>query len=411
MSAPVAYDRLTLLARASVEAARYAAEDQDARKDACRAARATVADDQRTQEIDRGRTLLFAGGATTARPEIEDDAGQVELLMKERAALQLQLETERAGQAGSNEAFSALQKEHGEAQEALRLQQGQLRELRDERSSLLKNISDIEAQLRKQVNETEQVQLKFEKLKGSRQVMSDQATDHAERIAELESDNERLRVQLEQALRERDKRVAEAAEEVAEAREETGDAFLMQLWQRMHKDFPEVFVDTHTPTRETFEHLCNAVIELVSCVATIERHVHQSLKDLRQVGEQTDKLNHFYIMFTKNPGLFETFRDYVITGKRKNNCFQLLRAQQTWARAFATGLYKVIVRSPVVIGEELNTKDWPIKTGFTVSEEAAIGKYYKETASKQIPEKLGTRFRRHAAAMVYEDYADLMTRR
>lgn len=286
-----------------------------------------------------------------------------------------------------------------------------MRELRTERSGLLSTISDLESQVRKQVNETEQVNLRYEKLKSSRQVMSDQATDHAERIAQLEEENEKLKVQLEQALRERDKRVAVAADEVAEAREETGDAFLKQLWQRMNKEFPEVFVDTHTPTRATFEHLSTATVELLSFVATIERHVHQSLKDLRQVGQQSDKLNHFYIMFTKNPGLFDTFRDYVITGKRKNNCFQLLRAQQTWARAFATGLYKVIVRSPVVISDELSTKDWPIKTGFTVSEEAAIGKYYKETACKQIPEKLGTTFRKHAAEMVYEDYDDLMKRR
>ena len=77
-------------------------------------------------------------------------------------------------------------------------------------------------------------------------------------------------------------------------------------------------------------------------------------------------------------------------------------------RAFASGPYKAIVRSPVTIADEMNYRNWPLKTGFTRGEEAAIGEYYKQTALKTIPEKLGTLFRKQAADMAYEDYNNLM---
>lgn len=410
----VATDRLALLARARVESCRYEAPDRELRERACLEAVATIGPKQRRQQ--RGeleRFVVRSGGADDARrpPGLGEETSQVAELLKARAALELKLQSETDQRTEVEKMLAEQQQKHRQAQETLALQQRKLREMQEERSGLLGNISQLEAQLRREINEKEQINLKLQKVTSTRQTMSDQASEHAEQINRLEAENEKLRVQLEQALRTRDKEVSVAREEIAEAKEGTSEALMQALWQRLHKAVPEVFIDTHVPTTRTFENLADSYTEMLRTVAVLERHVHQVLKDLRQVGQQNDKLNHFYIMFTKNPGLLETLRDYLTTGKRRGNYVNLLRAQQTWARAFATGLYKVIVRSPVMIGEELNCKNWPIKTGFTVSEEAAIGKYFKEKACKEAPEKLGTRFRRAAAEMVYEDYDDLMKRR
>ncbi|GAG49430.1 unnamed protein product, partial [marine sediment metagenome] len=103
-------------------------------------------------------------------------------------------------------------------------------------------------------------------------------------------------------------------------------------------------------------------------------------------------------------------RDYLSSGKRKGNFCNLLRAQQVWARAFGSGAYKAIVRSPVLIGEELNYRSWPVETGVFVTEDVAVGKFFKEKVYKEAPEKVGTTLRRHAADMAYEDYNNLMKR-
>jgi hypothetical protein len=410
---PVATNRLAVLARAAIEGRRFQAADRAARDKACGDAVATIAEKQRPKRGQELEPYMVGAQSPSARggARLGQETTQVEELLKARAALALRLQSQSDQRSEVEKALASEQRQHGEARETLALQQRKLREMQEERSGLLSEVSQLESKLRIQINEKEQVDLKLQKVQGTRQVMSDQASDHSERINALETENEKLRVQLQQALRERDKEVSVARDEVVEAREDTAEAFLKELWGRLNKSVPDVFIDTHIPTRKTFEQVADSYVEFLGVVSTMERHVHQVLKDLRQVGQQNDKLNHFYIVFTKNPGLLDTLRDYLTTGKRKGNYTNLLRAQQTWARAFATGLYKVIVRSPVMISEELSFKDWPIKTGFTVSEEAAVGKYFKETACKEVPEKLGTRFRKHGADMVYEDYDDLMKRK
>lgn len=410
---PVATDRLALLTRAAAEARRYAAPQRETVLKACTDAVGTIDPKQRrprSRELER-YAVKSDGRSAGGGVRLGEQTSQTAELLKVRAALELELSTERDQRSQASRALEAEQAEHRQAQEALALQQRKLREMQQERSSLLSNVSELESRLRKQINETEQLELKLDKLKNSRQSMSDQATEQAELINQLREQNEKLKVQLEQALKVRDHEVAEAHEQRAAAEQSTAETWMKELWALLHKQVPELFIDTHVPTHKTFEHLAESYVEFLSAAETMERHVLQVLKDLRQVGQQNDKLNHFYIMFTKNPGLLDALREFLTTGKRKNNFANLLRAQQTWGRAFATGLYKVIVRSPVVIGQELSPKDWPIKTGFTVSEEAAIGKYFKETASKQVPEKLGTMFRKQAADMIYEDYDDLMKRR
>lgn len=188
-------------------------------------------------------------------------------------------------------------------------------------------------------------------------------------------------------------------------------AALREIWEQLRTVAPEVFVESHQPTRETFAHLGEALAELLASALLTEAHVHQMLRDLRQVSDEQDKLNHFYILLTKNPGLTQTLRDFVVGGRRMGNFTNLLRSQQAWSRALASGLYKLVVSSPTLIADVLNPKLWQLKRGALETEDAAVGRYFRENVSKTAPEALGTQFRQKAGDLSYDDYNDLMRRR
>ncbi len=413
-SESLAPGRLATLARAAIEGRRYAAPDQAGLDDACAHAFGKVNEKQRAAVADEVARLLAGRvtpvGAVAAAPGGAEKGSAVELL-RQRASLELQLKAEQEKRKDVEKAYHREQAEHREAVEALSLQQRKLKELQGERSKLLSEVGGLESKLRVQISATEQAELKYDKLKASRRAVGDQATEQAEQINALTAENEQLKQELEAALKERDRDVASAKGAVDQAEQARAETAFKRLWGRMGGEVPDVFVETNVPTEATFEQLCDAFVELLRTLAVLELHVHHLLRDLRQVSEKSDKLNHFYIMFTKNPGLLETLRDYLVSGKRKGNFVNLLRAHQAWARAFASGTYKVIVRSPVTIADELNYKSWPIETGFMKTEDAAVGEYYKENVVKTAPEKLGTLFRKQAAEMAYEDYNDLMKRR
>lgn len=407
-------DRLTLLARAAHEARRYASADGEAISNCWRTTYSEYDRKARRTTLGEAEPLFTTSGTAGRRVSSrasERAESELESALKARAATDLDLQRERELRRDAEKKVDAQQVELFEARESLALQQRRIRELQEERSKLLDGMGQLESQQRRQANELDQVKLDFEKLKSKRQAMGDQAIGHVEKIQQLEAEVAQLRAELEGTRQLRDREIGAERERVVTAEGQTEGSAFRELWGRMSKEAPQVFPDTHTPTRQTFEHLCDSYVDFVQAFGVLERHVMQLLKDLRQVGEQSDKLSHFHIMFDKNPGLFDTLREYLTTGRRKGNYANLLRAHQTWARAFATGLYKVIVRAPNTIEEAMHFKHWPIKTSFTVGEEAAIGKYYKETALKQIPEQLGTRLRKQAGEMAYEDYDDLMKRR
>jgi hypothetical protein len=407
--------RLALLARAAIEGHRYAAAECRDLDELRNQTVGRLTKKQRPAVLEEVEQLIPEAGARQASSEGlrlgKAEPGGVPELLRQRAGLELKLETGQQQRKELEQAYKREQAEHRGAVETLSLQQRKLKELQEERSRLLSEVGALESKLRVEINATEQAELKYQKLKASRQIMGDQATEQAEQINALKAENDRLKQELEAALKERDKDVASAKGAVAAAEDARAETAFNRLWERMRGEVPEVFVETIVPTEETFEQLCDAFVELLRTLVVLELHVHHLLRDLRQVSEKSDKLNHFYIMFTKNPGLAETLRDFLVTGKRKGNFMNLLRAQQAWVRAFASGTYKVIVRSPVTIADELNYKSWPIPTSFIKTEDAAIGEYYKQTAQKTIPEKLGTLFRKQAADTAYEDYNDLMKRR
>jgi DNA repair exonuclease SbcCD ATPase subunit len=345
-----AAERLTALARAAAEGRRYAAPERAGLDEARDRALATLDQKKRSAVLEEVEPLIGkraapppAVAAAPGEGPSKTSAGE---LLRERASLQLRLQAEEEKRKEVEQARAHAQKEHREAIEALALQQRRVKELQADRTNLLSEISGLESKLRVQVNATEQAELKYEKLKASRQVMGDQATEQAEQINALKAENGQLKRQLEAVLQERDRDVAGAKGVAEQAEEARAEVAFQRLWARMRAEVPEVFVETHVPTEKTFEELCDALVEFLRTFVVLELHVHHLLRDLRQVSEKSDKLNHFYIMLTKNPGLVETLRDYLVTGKRKGNFMNLLRAHQAWVRAFASGTYGSRPASP-----------------------------------------------------------------
>jgi len=410
---PPPASRVALLTRAAIEAQRYTAPAAAVLNDLCDHTLERLDDAVRTAALERFAGLTPAPAAPTAGasgPTLGGPGGGSEL-MRQRASLELKVQTEAEKRSDVERTLEKERTEHREAVEALALQRRKLKESEDERSRLLTQIAQLESKLCAQINATEQVEMTLERLKASTQAVGGQATEQAERINALQAEIEHLRAEREAALKTRDADVSQAASRAGQAEQARADVAFARLWGRMQRDVPDVFAETIVPDEGTFERLCDALVESLRVLAALELHVHQLLRDLRQVGDRSDKLSQFYIMFTKNPGLLDALRDYLVNERRKGNFVNLLRAQQAWARAFATGTYKTIVRSPVAVAAELNYKSWPLKTGFTKTEDAALGEYFKASVQKIVPEKLGTLFRKQAAETAYEDYDNLMKRR
>lgn len=368
-----------------------------------------LSEEDRAAVAERWRALLGPLPGEGEGPRASPRAGgEMQDLLQERAALRLKLQSEAARYSDLESAHRREQSNHKEAIESLGLQQKKIKELQESRSQLLEDLSRVEAQLRRQINDTEQWQLRYEKLKGSRGAIGDQVTGQAEQINALRAENEELRAQIEATRKDRDRQTADAEAAARTAEGKTADAAFQQLWQKMAKEAPTVFLETHVPNMQTFSRLCDAMVEFVRAFGALEGHVHEKLRDLRQVGDESDRLNRFYLMLRKT-GLQPTLCEYLSSGRGKGNFTNLLRAIQAWSRAFGTGLYKVIVQSPAVIAEELNWRKWPIKTGGVFgNEDVAIGRHFKETAQRNVPDVVGNRLRKQAGEMSHEDYNSLM---
>ncbi len=411
---PLDPDRLALLSRAALESQRFAAPDREPAVRAAGAACGRIEAPERAKWVEESRRLWPARteARSSAAPAQAVQLGGAQDAMRQKASLELKLAAEVDKLRGAEAALRREQDDHKQAMESLALQQKRIKELQDERAQLLSNLSELESKLRLQISETEQANLKFDKLKTSRQLMGDQATEQLSQINALREENERLRQQMEAMLRERDRKVETAQAAAQEAQSETADSAFGRVWSRLRAAAPEVFLETHVANEKSFERLADVVVDMLRAFVVMEMHVHQLLKDLRQVGAEGDKLSHFYMMLTKNPGVLDTMRNFLVTGKGGGNLTNLLRAEQAWTRAFSSGMYKALaVRSPAILSELMNPRSWPIKTSFTTSEEAAVGKYYKETAYKSLPEKAASELRKHAADMAYEDYNELMKRK
>lgn len=405
-------ERMGVLARLLIERDRGGASSPTVIDDIWRGQLGAIAEKERPNAAQQAAPLMYqprgkAGGAGSA------PGGAVDMpeVMKQKASLELQLQTVTDRAREMERKLKRYESDGAEASQSLSLQQKKIKELQDERSKLLDNIHELESKLRGQTNETEQVQIQLQKLQASRQSMGDQATEHIEQIAALKAEIEDLKRQLaeSQATHHRDTTTAET--KIADAESRTGEAVMLGVWQRMQKQVPELFVETHVPKQRTFESMGDAFVEFVRAWAEMELHVHHMLRDLRQVNDPNDRLNKFHMQFKRMPSLVETLRDFLVSGTRAGNFTNQLRALRAWSRAFTSGIHKVILKAPFVLSEELNPRNWEYSKGMMESEEAAIGKHFKQSVSKELPDKLGGIFRRQASELSYEDYNELFKRR
>src|SRR3990170_732430 len=155
-------------------------------------------------------------------------------------------------------------------------------------------------------------ELKLQKERESHKSIGDQTLSQTEQITALQGEVERLKKLSETTLRDRNVKVEVAKAEAAVAESQTADAAFVALWKQLSREMPEVFTETHVPTQKTFEQLCESYVEFVRTLAIIEAHVHQMLRDLRQVGDPTDRLSTFYVMFL----VYDSTRWMILHGRR-----------------------------------------------------------------------------------------------
>jgi hypothetical protein len=217
-----------------------------------------------------------------------------------------------------------------------------------------------------------------------------------------------LRRRLEDTLQERDRATDNARRNVADALSRTADAAYAALWSRLNASLPDVFSDTHVPTRETFERLADAIVTMFRLATYQERCVLQKLYELKDVTQQNDPLFGFLTML-KRISLVSAAREFIAGGRNPEGFDRLMRSHQAWAEALATGLYKLIVRSPDLIRDEINPRTWPLKS--PAAPDADVGRYLRQTGMQAIPDKLGTQFRRLAGQLAHQDYEFIIRER
>lgn len=346
--------------------------------------------------------------AAGSAPE-EKESLSVSEEARRRAAVELELEAARREIEELRRQHQQEIRHRQDAEETLTRQRTRVQELEGQRGKLLADIARLEDDLRKTENARAHIESQFEQLKLSRQSATVETVRQTERVNALESELAALRAALEAAEKQQHATAAVATARVAAADAQTEGAAFAALWADLAKAHPQIFVETHAPPRETFARVGLLLSDLLHGAVELEGHVRQMLHDLRQVDVPEDKLTKFHLLLTRNPRLADTLRDFLLTGRQKGNFQQLLQTLLSWSRGFSVGMYKLVVLSPAILQEEMNPRGWPVKG--LISMDAALGKYYKDKASRELPEKIGTILRRRAADMSYEEYAALLKRR
>lgn len=327
---------------------------------------------------------------------------------RQRASLELKLATETEKTRVAESALRKLEADHKEAMETLATQQRRIRELTEERGKLAAQASENEAKLRLQMNETEQMLLKLERSKSSQRHVGQQATEQTERITALEQEVRQARERVEQALRERDAGFSQAAEQVRAAREQSVEGMLARRWAALRLDSPALFLETHTPTPETFERTGRAAAHLGHELRVVEHEVMSRLKELRATGDVHNRASQLYLRLTEQPGLEDTLRAFLGGTRAEGFLVARARAVQALACAILHGLYAAVVRSRELLADAMNYRTWSVRGGLTLSEDAAIGRYYRETAQREIPDRVGTTLRKLAAEEATTRFEELL---
>lgn len=406
---PFPPERLAALARARSERLRAAAQPVDSIDAACGAALALHRDRRARQDLVQTAAAVAArkSAARSASSEAAEAETAAEAL-RQRAAVELRLAAETERVATLETQLRRESADRREAIDSLTLLRKRIAAVEQERDSLRTQNADLDAKLRIQTNVAEDARVQLERMKAARGAVSQSALDVTEEANALKTENDLLRRRLEETLQERDKAADNARRHVADALSRTADAAYSALWARLQTELPEVFSDTHVPTRETFERLADSLVTMLRLATYQERCVLQKLYELKDVTQQNDPLFGFLTML-KRTSLVSAARDFIAGGRNAEGFDRLMRSHQGWAEALATGLYKLIVRSPDLIRDEINPRTWPLKS--PNASDGEVGRYLRQTGMQAIPDKLGTQFRKLAGQLAHQDYEFIIRER
>ena len=408
-ASPFPAERLAALARARGEGIRVAAKPDDAIEAACGAALSRQRDRRERDELIRTTTALAARKSAVRAESSEAAAAETTAeALKQRAAVELRLSAEIERVAALETQLRRESADRREAIDSLTLLRKRIAAVEQERDALRTQSIDLDAKLRVQTNVAEDARVQLERMKAVRGAVSQSALDVTEEANALKTENEMLRRRLEETLQERDQATDKARRNVADALSRTADAAFTALWARLQIDLPDIFSDTHVPTRETFDRLAQALVTMLRLATYQERCVLQKLHELKDVTQQNDPLFGFLTMLKRN-SLATSARDFIAGGRNAEGFDRLMRSHQAWAEALATGLYKLIVRSPDLIRDEINPRAWPLKSPH--APDAAVGRYLRETGIQAIPDRLGTQFRKLAGQLAHQDYEFIIRER
>lgn len=402
-------ERLAALARARGEGLRLAGKPVDSVEAACTESLARHRDKRSRGGLVSAAAALAArksaGAAQSSGAAAADVASEA---LRQRAAVELRLSAETERVAALETQLRRETADRREAIDSLTLLRKRLATVEQERDAFRTQAADFEATARLQTNLAEDARVQLERLKAARGAVSQTALDVTEEANALKAENELLRRRLEDALQERDRAADNARRNVAEALSRTADAAYAALWTQLQTQMPDIFSDTHVPTRETFDRLADALIVMLRLSTYQERCVLQKLYELKDVTQQNDPLFGFLTMLKRN-SLASAAREYIAGGRNAAGFARLAQSHQAWAEALATGLYKLVVRSPDLIRDEINPRTWPLKT--PNAPDAAVGRYLRETGIQAIPDRLGTQFRKLAGQLAHQDYEFIISER
>ncbi|MFN0136615.1 MAG: hypothetical protein ACKVS9_10925 [Phycisphaerae bacterium] len=346
----------------------------------------------------------IARSAQTVTPEERNASAEA---LKQRAGLELRLAKEADRVKALEASLASQADDYREAISSLTLQQKRLKEAQDERTKLLATVSELESKLRSQINETEQLTGKLERLNTSQRAVGMAATEQMQRSQALESEVADLKKSLEAARRERDVALSGQDVQLATVRSRSYEGVSAEMWSRRSKIDPDIFADTHTPTVDTLERMADAILDLARAMQVLEEECAHRVRDLRFVADADHPMNALHMTLHNRPKLDQVVRKHLIGRAEAGELTAAVREIHALMRGLLNGCYVAIVRSREIAADELNYRLWPARAGLTRGEDAAIGQYFRETASVEVPDKLGTALRRLAGVRAAEDYAEL----
>lgn len=342
----------------------------------------------------------------TSAPVAEERSATAES-MKQKAVLELKLAKETDRAKTLEQSLAAQADDYREAVSSLTLQQKRLKEVQDERTNLLAKVSDLESKLRAQTNETELLVGKLDRLATSQRAVGMAATEQMQRIQALEAEIVELKKLLEATRRERDAALSGEDVQLAAIRARSYEGVSEAMWARRSKIDPDVFADTHTPTVATLERMADAILDLTRAMQVLEEECIHRVRDLRFVADSDHPLNSIYMTLHNRPKLDHVVRMHLIGRTEPAELTAAVREIHALMRGLLNGCYVAIVRSREIAADELNYRKWPARPGLTRGEEAAIGQHFRDVASIEVPDRLGTALRRLAGLRAAEDYAQL----